>query len=77
MFKLVADALLGVLIEDVNSRSVDSNGDVVACLSSGAGRNSCDNVLVVGSILHALKSEVELNLSAHPRKNSVWLGLVV
>ena len=31
----VADALLGVLIKDMNSRSIDSNGDIVACLVDG------------------------------------------
>ena len=50
---LVADALFGILVEDVDTGGIDSNLDGVACLSLGTRGNSCDNVLTVGCVFKA------------------------
>ena len=65
----MADALLGILIEDVDTGGIDRNGDPVACLSLGARGNSCDDVLAVGGILHTLEAKVEIDLCAHKLSN--------
>ena len=70
LFKqLVADALLGILIEYMDSGCVDCNLDLVAGASGRTRGNSCDNVLTVCSILHTLECEVEIDLCAHKLGN--------
>ena len=66
LFKLsVADALLGILIKDMDTGGVDCNLNLVACLSARTGGYSCDNVLTVGSVFHSVEAEVEVNLRTH------------
>ena len=65
----MADALLGILIKDMNSGCINSNLDLIAGTSGRTGRNSCDNVLAVGSIFHTLKAEVEIDLCTHKLGN--------
>ncbi len=65
----MADALLAILVEDMDTRGIDSNLDVVAGLSGRTRGNSCNNVLIIGSVLHALEAEVEIDLCTHKLGN--------
>ena len=50
----MANALFGILIKDMDTRSIYSNLDLITGTSGRTRRNSRDNVLTVGSILHTV-----------------------
>lgn len=58
MYLLVNDKSLGILIEQVNSRHIESDLDLVACSCSASGGYARDHVLL-------LKADVQINLGAH------------
>ena len=63
-FKLVENALLGVLIEDVDSRNVKGQLDVVAGSGNGAGGNAGNEVL--GRVrIQTVGGDVEVDLGTH------------
>ena len=53
----MANAALGVLIEDMATRGVEGNLDGVACAGGGAGGNASDEV---GTLVHDLDLTVTL-----------------
>ena len=65
----VADATLGILIEDVDTGCIDSNLDLIAAASLRTGRNSCNDILAGGCILHAFEAKVQIDLSTHKLGN--------